>query len=151
MTSRPRYGPVESHWMTTLKFVTSEDDGNAFKCLVCQRGTNEIEPVKLFWCSGSASNLYSHFRLKHPEVYKIIVPIIEARRCNKRHCTGNQSTIHQSLIKNKQTKFDDAILQMFSAPDISKNLIENELFKNIVTSLSPFVKVPTRKTLNSRL
>lgn len=142
--------------MTTLSLVVSEDNGNAFLCLICQRNDGVDEEKATFRSSGSASNMYSHMKYRHPKVYSVLQPVIDGRKNNKRQCVPRQGTMEQTTIKSvnsegRQSKFDEALLRYFAGPDVPKNLIEYKRFKEVVLAANPALSIATTKTLNARL
>ena len=128
MLRTQRAGPLEDHWTSTLKLVETEDEGKAFVCQVCIAGGVQRRRAT-FRSPRNASNLYSHFKLVHPEVYAIIAPIIQSRQKNKKARTQT-GTIIDSFARSRQCVVDEALLCLFAAPDVPTRLLDNYRFQN---------------------
>lgn len=149
MQHKTQLGPVEGHWMTVLNLVESTDDGNSYYCLLCISNGNQRTRSK-FRCSRTSSNLYTHFKLVHNDVYNIVSPIIHSREKNKKRKVVS-TTIAESLAISNKRKIIESLLRFFSSPDVSSRLFDNKLFLKFVQCINPTVEIPTRKTLNSML
>ena len=100
--------------------------------------------------SHNASNLYTHFRAVHSDIYSVLIPIIEGKEKNKQTRTI-YITLDEVQNRRRKTLVEDAILFQFSAPDVPKALLLNSRFKNLMNALNPSFKIPTLCTLNARL
>lgn len=60
-----------------------------------------------------------------------------------------QTFIDRVTGKNRQSKFDKALLRYLAGPDVPKHLIEHQLFKEVILAAKPALLTTTRKTLNS--
>eukprot|EP00171_Calliarthron_tuberculosum_P004297 IDg4297t1 len=146
-------GPMDGHWMTSLYLIESDDSGKAFICQICVRGADGNRDRARFRSANNASNLYSHFKHVHSEVYSILEPLIQAKINNKRQRTNDaqQGTIERMVVRSKEKAFYEFLLQFFAAPDIPKSVLEHCRFKKLINAANPLLKLPTVKTLNSRL
>eukprot|EP00171_Calliarthron_tuberculosum_P000236 IDg236t1 len=55
------------------------------------------------------------------------------------------------VVRSKEKAFYEFLLQFFAAPDIPKSVLEHCRFKKLINAANPLLKLPTVKTLNSRL
>ena len=147
MPKTKRSGPMEGHWCTTLGLISSADDGNSFICNTCMSSGNSRERSTLR-SSASASNLYTHFRQVHPEIYSVLLPIVQSRERNKKRFI-QKSSLHDFLENARQRNVDDAMIHLFTRPEVSLSLIEQATFRKLMNCMNPKVRVPTRATLNN--
>ena len=98
-----------------------------FDCVLCTDSRMEIERAT-FKCTHAASNVYAHFKAKHIELYGILDPIIRSREMNKRSHT-QYTTLEDVLVRYRKKNFDEALLCLFSSPDLLKLLFETWRFK----------------------
>lgn len=139
--------------MSTLHLIEPDDDGNAFLCQICLRSADGSADRARFRSANTSSNLYSHFKHVHSEVFSILEPLIKAKVNNKRRRLDNprQGTIETMVVRSQERTFDECLLQFFAAPDIPKNVLEHCRFQNLIKAANSNLKTPTVKTLNSRL
>ena len=117
MASRQR-GPREGHSTTALGLIERGNDGSSLECNICISAGKERHKATLRSAVNS-SNLYCHLMLVHPSVDSILVPVIQNRDKNKR--TKIQSIAISDMIeKSKQNSFEEALLCLYSSPDVSQ-------------------------------
>jgi len=118
----------------------------------CTRDSDVSGARAIYRSQNCASNAYSHFTLKHSEIYAVINPLIESRKCNKREApTRYSESIGKYFTKSRQNRFDENTLRLFSSPDVPKALSENVIFKELIKSANFALSFPIRKTIDSRL
>ncbi len=100
--------------------------------------------------SASASNLYTHFRQVHPEIYVVILPIVQSREKNKRRAVQNTS-LHGFLDNSRQRNVNKGMVQFFTRPTVCLSLIELTAFRKFINCLNLRVHVPTRATISNSL
>eukprot|EP00171_Calliarthron_tuberculosum_P023086 IDg23086t1 len=149
MTTRSRSGPMEGHWTETLRLIDSSDDGKAFVCKSCVSNGVNRERATLR-SAHNASNLYSHLKQVHPEIYSVLTPIVQGRERNKKPMVQS-TTITEVMARSTKRVINDAFVRLFASPDLPKRLLENARFKTLLRAINSNVKVPTRSTLNSWL
>lgn len=150
-SSSRRRGPVDWHWLETLDLVSSADHGNSFVCMACVRTTEKSIEQATYHSAGYASNMYAHFKSVHSDVHTVIHPIIQSRENSKKRKTSPVFTIERSFSRSHQRPFDESLLEFFSSPDVPKSIMEHKLFGSAVNSVNASLKIPTLRTLNSRL
>lgn len=99
-------GSMVGHWMEFLQLIKSTEDGNAFldQSLI---GSADILQRATIRLARNASNMYSHFKLTHPEAYAVLLPIIQAHDENKRQKLQTTTTtdVMNRSGKTKLMKF----------------------------------------------
>ena len=87
--------------MEKLALIESVEDVPLFICHLCEKnGTNSV-PANTYRSSANASNMYSHFRSVHAEVFPILQPIIKTREKNKRRRNERVATIQEMVNRSK--------------------------------------------------
>ena len=142
-------GPLNGHWCSTLQLIEVDQDGTAFVCKLCvQLGVEEERAT--IKSARNASNLYAHMKTKHSTIYEILSPVIQGRNKNKR-ARIEHIPMSEAIARSRQKTFDDALVALFSSPDIPKSILEHQRFIRLIRSSNPLLKVATVKTVNSWL
>ncbi len=129
-----RRGPLWGHWMGKLGLIISVEDGEAFICSASVAdGVTETRAT--FRCSGSASNMYTHFKTKHHDIYSIVRSVIQGRTNNKRARTY-YTTISDVVARSRQKSVESAFLYFFASSDIPKSMIEQPRFKHLLNTVN---------------
>eukprot|EP00171_Calliarthron_tuberculosum_P023067 IDg23067t1 len=134
--------------------IESTDEGRGFVCHVCVRTKDISRENATFRSARNASNMYSHFKHVHANIYEVLDPFIQARTHNKRQRIAtqkHQGTIQGSLVRLNQRTFNEAMMRFFASPDVPKAVLENPRFKEVIAVANPSLSVSTVRTLNSRL
>ncbi len=142
-------GPLDGHWTETLKLVRVTSCGKSFVCEICVANIKHISRSTMS-CTRSASNLYAHFKSVHNEIFYVVEPIIRIREKNKPQRVASK-TIGALMLSSRVYYFNQAILFLFSSPDIPRTLFSDNRFQNVFNFLHPGIVIPTIKTLNNRL
>lgn len=139
-----RSGPMDGHWMTTLRFIDSTDDGCGFVCTLWSGGKQHGQST--FRSARNASNLYSHVRLVYPSIHVIISLVTSSLQKSKKPITQS-TTISDIMVRSQQRSFDESLLCLFASPDVSNRLFGDKRFQNVLKSINPNVRVPSRATI----
>ncbi len=148
MQPKRRNGPLEEHWATTRRLVEVQEGGESFVCLICvSDGHSRAKSTSR--SARSASNMYAHFKHVHSSIYAILEPIVRSRdKIKKQNFQSN--TISDVMSSQRNKKFEEALINMFTCPDFSSRMLDNLLFKNVLLALNPNVRLPRQKRITSR-
>lgn len=85
----------------------------------------------------------------HIEAYSILLPIVRSPDKNKpRRVKSN--TIEESMNSSRENKFKDALIALYSSPDIPRRLFRRQRLTQVIHSLNPDVCIPNAKTMDSK-